>query len=109
MGNLLDKFKAEVTRTGESITFTKLGGSAGSFARDVIVTVADAGTLNAHFDSITLSGFNRPLLKGIVAGDNTVAVNDTFSRDSKNFTVRSVFKTRIGTEVVNILFLASWA
>lgn len=109
MGVILDRWKAEFIRTGESVTFTKLGGTAGSFVCDMIVQVCSSGEIRTYFDDVTISGFTKPLIKGFVAGDSTVAVNDTFTRDTVTWTVQAVFKNRVANDVANITVLATHA
>jgi hypothetical protein len=69
MGVVLDKYKAEIARTGESVTFTKLAGTAGSYARDMIVQPCPSGEIRTYFDDIVIAGFTKPLIKGMMAGD----------------------------------------
>lgn len=109
MGAILDRFKAQIVREGEIAAFTKLAGVAGSYNVSMVVQPCDNGTINTFFDSVTSSGFNKPLIKGTVAGDSTVAVNDTFTRDSLTWTVRAIFKNRVSNDVANILVLATHA
>lgn len=109
MGSVLDRGKSDIARSGESVTFTKLGGTAGTYACDMIIQVCDSSSLNAYFDSITLSGFTRPVVKCSIAGDSPVAVNDTFTRDGVVWTVRYVFKNRVMNDVLDITVLATHA
>ncbi|OYV99457.1 MAG: hypothetical protein B7Z62_00205 [Deltaproteobacteria bacterium 37-65-8] len=100
-----DRFDAAIDRLGEVVTWTKLGGSVGSFARNGIVRQAEAGVLSQYFDSVELGAIVRPALAVVCKSGTAVAVNDTFTRDSVNYICVKVGVQRLGNEVVTRMAL----
>lgn len=100
MSHATDRFDAGVDRLGESITWTKLNGSAGSFAHNGIVRQADGGTLNVYLDAIEQAALTRPALAVICKSGTSVIVNDTFTRDSVNYICVKVGIHRLANEII---------
>jgi hypothetical protein len=107
MSLLTDRFDAGIDRLGESITWTKLNGSAGSFAHNCIVRPAESGLLNTFFDIIELSAFGRPVVIVIVKAAVTAKAADTFTRDSVAWRCERVFTLRLSNEAIGKYVLMS--
>ena|SRR3990167_1243116 len=101
------RFDAAIDRLGETITWTKLNGSAGSFAHTCIVRVASSGELSAFLDDVEIMGVAKPGILLVGKADLTVIINDTFTRDSLNYIVLKVFSNRLDNEVVSKTALVS--
>jgi len=81
MGLIADRMKLVIARVGETVVFTKLAGSAGTFNVPAVVGFLDGGTENVFLDDVESMGVVRPGLILRLAGDSTVAVGDMFDRD----------------------------
>ncbi len=107
MSAMSDRVKANIERLGETLSFTKLAGTAGSFSVECIVQPLDSGTMRTFLDDVETMGVTHPALKGTVAGDSTVAVNDTFTREGVTYTVLKVFFHRVGSDVIGKTLVCS--
>jgi len=100
LSHATDRFDAAVDRLGEAITWTKLNGSAGSFAHNCIVRQAESGILNMYLDSVEQMALSRPALVVICKSGTAVIVADTFTRDSVNYVCVKRGIHRLGNEII---------
>lgn len=82
MGLIADRMKMVIARVGESVAFTKLNGSAGTYSVSGVVSLLDGSTEGIFLDDVESMGVTRPGLTLRVAGDANVIVDDTFERPS---------------------------
>jgi hypothetical protein len=90
---------ALIDRMGEAVTWTKLNGSAGSFAHNGIVRQAEGGIISMYFDTVEQMALTRPVLAVICKAGTSVIANDTFTRDSVNYICVKVGIGRFGNEI----------
>ncbi len=109
MGVIADRVKAIITRSGESLAFTKLAGTAGTFSVKGLATVLDSGTRGQYLTSVELMSLDLPALVVRFAGDSTVKVADTFARDSLTWTCLKVGLERVNAESVILVGVFSGA
>lgn len=107
MSLIADRLDKTVDRVGETVSFTKLAGTAGTYSVPAIVRNAESGTVNTFADDTEKMGIARPALFLIFKSASTVQSDDTFSRDGRSFIVFKVFKQRIGADIVSVTALAS--
>lgn len=100
MSIISDRIKAAITRVGETLSFTKLNGTAGTFSVVAIVQPCDTGTLRTYLDDVEVLGAMRPAIKFNVASDVNVIADDTFTRGPASMTVWKVFPYYVGADVV---------
>ncbi len=88
-----------IDRIGEALT---IGGTACKVAVDI----CDNATLNKLFDSVEVLAVVKPALLIVAKADATIAATQTFSRDSRTFTVQRVVVQRLAGEAVCKLAVA---
>jgi len=110
MSAVTDRFDAAVVKLGETVSWTKLAGSTSGqpYSHSCIVRSLDGGTLSTYLDDVEIMGVVKPgLALTCKQSIGAVAVNDTFNRDSRSFTVLKVFLNRMGNELVTKTVIAA--
>ena len=102
-----DRINANIDRLGQTLAFTKLNGSTGTFSVVAIVQLLDSGTQRTFLDDIESMSVVHPGVKITCKGDSTVIVDDEFTFDSRNYVVWKSFKHYLAGEVVAVTVIAS--
>lgn len=102
-----DRIDANIDRLGQTLSFTKLNGSTGTFSVVGIVQPLDFSTQRTFLDDIESMGVVHPGVKVTCKGNSTVIADDEFTFDSRNYVVWKAFKHYLAGEVVAITVVAS--
>ena len=101
MSIIADRVVASIDRNGQSVTFSTSG------AKVCVVVMLDSGTMNSMLDDVEIMGVVHPGVKILLKGADSVAVDETFTWDSRLYTVLKVFLNYVGSYVVSRTAIAS--
>lgn len=94
------RLETKLERCGEEFT------CGGNTLRGVF-RVLDTGTMRSYLDDVEAMGVDRPGLLLVTEGEAQVDVDDTITRDGRDYTVLKVSRHRIGdVTLVKIAILA---
>lgn len=94
------RLETKLERCGEEFTCD------GNTLRGVF-RVLDTGTMRSYLDDVEAMGVERPGLLLVTEGEAEVDVDDTVTRDGRDYTVLKVSRHRIGeVTLVKIVILA---